>query len=130
MLIAIISTTLKRLFNGDDERDIVHDVGCYLLSHGGVDGFGPWWESVLAQLDLVADDLLGLITDAQDITVSFPDLPFDLEEFYTLLDFLEYLAQQAASEALSNAADPFEIDMRRLHSGATYALSNPSGKGR
>jgi hypothetical protein len=99
------------------DREVVKHVG-------DIDGFGPWWESVLSQLELVADDLLGFITDAQDITVSFQDVPFDLEEFYTLLDFPEYLAQQAASDARSNAADPFEIDMWTLHSGATYALTH------
>jgi hypothetical protein len=99
------------------DREVVKHVG-------DVDGFGPWWESILEQLELVADDLLGFITDAQDITVSFPDVPFDLEAFYTLLGFPDYLAEQAASDARSNAADPFEIDMWTLHSGATYALTH------
>ena len=99
------------------DREVIKHVG-------DVEGFGPWWESVLEQLELVADDLLGFITDAQDITVEFPEMPFDLEEFYTLLGFPEYLAQQAASDARSNAADPFEIDMWTLHSGVTYALTH------
>ncbi|WP_178917822.1 hypothetical protein [Natronomonas gomsonensis] len=99
------------------DREVVKHVG-------DVDGFGPWWESVLEQLELVADDLLGFITDAQDITLSLPDVPFDLEGFYELLGFPEYLAQQAASDARANAADPFEIDMWTLHSGATYALTH------
>ena len=99
------------------DREVVKHVG-------DIEGFGPWWESVLKQLELVADDLLRFITDAQDITVEFPEMPFDLEEFYTLLAFPEYLAQQAASDARSNAADPFEIDMWTLHSGATYALTH------
>ena len=99
------------------DRQIVKHVG-------DIDGFGPWWESVLAQLELVADDLLGFITDAQEITVDFSDVPFDLEEFYTLLEIPEYLAQQAASDARANAPDPFEIDMWTLHSGATHALSH------
>ena len=67
------------------DREVVKHVG-------DVDGFGAWWESILAQLELVADDLMGFITDAQDITVAFPEAPFDLEAFYTLLDFPEYLA--------------------------------------
>ena len=99
------------------DREVVKHVG-------DVDGFRPWWESVLEQLELVADDLYGFITDAQDITVAFPEMPFDLEAFYTLLEFPEYLAQYAASDARSNAADPFEIDMWTLHSGATYALTH------
>ena len=99
------------------DREVVKHVG-------DVDGFEPWWESVLEQLELVADDLFGFITDAQDITVAFPGMLFDLEEFYTLLEFPEYLAQHAASDARSNAADPFEIDMWTLHSGATYALTH------
>jgi len=99
------------------DREVVKHVG-------DVNGFGQWWESIFEQLELVADDLLGFITDAQDITVEFPEMPFELEEFYTLLAFPEYLAQQAASDARSNAADPFEIDMWTLHSGATYALTH------
>ena len=63
-------------------------------------------------------------TDARDITIDFRDAPFDLEEFYTLLEFPEYLAEHAAGDARSNAADPFEIDMWALHSGATYALTH------
>ncbi|MFQ3318094.1 MAG: hypothetical protein ACI80F_000141 [Natronomonas sp.] len=98
-------------------REIVKHVG-------DIDGFGPWWESVLSQLELVADDLLGFITDAQDITVGFPDVPFDLESFYELLGFPAYLAEQAGRDARSNASDPFEIDMWTLLSGATYALTH------
>jgi hypothetical protein len=99
------------------DREVIKHVG-------DIESFGPWWESMLEGLELVADDLLGFITDAQDITVAFPDLPFDLAEFYRLLDFPQYLAEQAASDARSNAADPFEIDMWTLHSGATYALTH------
>ena len=91
---------------------------------GDIDGFGPWWESVLAQLELVADDLLGFITDAQEITVDFAEMPFAPEEFYALLSIPEYLAQQAANDAQANSADPFEIDMWSLHSGATHALTH------
>jgi hypothetical protein len=40
------------------------------------------------------------------------------------LDFPEYLSQRAASDASANAADPFEIDLWTLHSGATYALTH------
>ena len=99
------------------DREVVKHVG-------DVDGFGPWWESVLEQLELVADDLLGFITDAQDITLSLSEVPFDLAGFYELLGFPEYLAQQAASDARSNAPKPFELDMWTLHSGATYALTH------
>jgi hypothetical protein len=45
-------------------------------------------------------------------------------EASTLLAFLEYLAEHAAGDARSNAADPFEIDIWTLHSGATYALTH------
>ena len=79
---------------------------------------------MLEQFSLVSDALSSFITDAQDITLSLPDVPFDLEGFYELLGFPEYLAQQAASDARSNAADPFELDMWILHSGATYALTH------
>ena len=99
------------------DREVVKHVG-------DVDGFGQWWESILEQLELVADDLLGFITDAQETTVDFRTVPFDLEDFYTLLEFPEYLAEHAAGDARSNASDPFEIDMWTLHSGAMYVLTH------
>lgn len=91
---------------------------------GDVGDFRSWWEERLGQLGLVADDLLAFIEDATDITVAFTDVPFDVTEFYELLEFPSYLAEQAARDARSNAADPFEIDMWTLHSGATYALTH------
>jgi hypothetical protein len=91
---------------------------------GDIGDFRAWWEDRLGQLGLVADDLLAFIEDATDITVAFTDVPFDVTEFYELLEFPSYLAEQAASDARSNAADPFEIDMWTLHSGATYALTH------
>jgi hypothetical protein len=99
------------------DREVVKHVG-------DINGFQPWWEAVLSQLELVANDLHSFITDAQEITVAFPDVPFDLTEFYTLLGFPDYLAEQAARDARSGARDPFEIDMWTLHSGATYALTH------
>jgi hypothetical protein len=99
------------------DREVVKHVG-------DINGFQPWWEAVLSQLELVANDLHSFITDAQEITVAFPDVPFDLTEFYTLLGFPDYLAEQAARDARSSARDPFEIDMWTLHSGATYALTH------
>ncbi len=91
---------------------------------GDVGDFRSWWEERLGQLGLVADDLLAFIEDAGEITVTFTDVPFDVTEFYELLEFPSYLAEQAARDARSNAADPFEIDMWTLHSGATYALTH------
>jgi hypothetical protein len=91
---------------------------------GDVGDFRAWWEDRLGQLGLVADDLLAFIEDASDITVAFTDVPFDVTEFYELLEFPSYLAEQAARDARSNATDPFEIDMWTLHSGATYALTH------
>jgi hypothetical protein len=86
--------------------------------------FESWWTAVLEQLELVTDDLYAFIRDATDIELSFRDVPFDAGEFYELLGFPEYLAEQAASDARANADDPFEIDMWTLHSGATYALTH------
>jgi hypothetical protein len=91
---------------------------------GDVGDFEGWWEDRLGQLGLVAEDLLAFIEDAGEITVTFTDVPFDVTEFYELLDFPSYLAAQAASDARSNPTDPFEIDMWTLHSGATYALTH------
>ncbi|GAB3421594.1 hypothetical protein GCM10027435_25510 [Haloparvum alkalitolerans] len=91
---------------------------------GDVRNFRTWWEELLAQVELVADDLFEFIRDAQDIDLDFSELPFTVTEFYTLLGFPDYLAERAAGDAEANAATPFEIDMWTLHSGATYALTH------
>jgi hypothetical protein len=51
-------------------------------------------------------------------------MPFTVTDFYELLEFPTYLAERAASEARSTAADPFDLDVWTLHSGATYALTH------
>ncbi|MDB9234623.1 hypothetical protein PN419_14735 [Halorubrum ezzemoulense] len=91
---------------------------------GDVRNFRTWWEEILAQVELVADDLFEFIRDAQDIDLDFSELPFTVTEFYSLLGFPDYLAERAAEDAEANAASPFEIDMWTLHSGATYALTH------
>jgi hypothetical protein len=91
---------------------------------GDVGDFEGWWESILGQLGLVADDLLAFIEDAGDITVEFIRMPFDVVEFYTQLGFPDYLAERAASDARAEADDPLVIDTWTLHSGATYALTH------
>jgi len=91
---------------------------------GDVQDFRAWWEELLAQVELVADDLFEFIRDAQDIDLDFADLPFTVTEFYSLLGFPDYLAERAAEDAEANAASPFAIDMWTLHSGATYALTH------
>ena len=91
---------------------------------GDVGDFREWWEAILEQLGFVADDLLGFIEDALDITVDFTSVPFDLEAFYGLLGFPDYLATRAASDARAEADDPFDIDVWTLHSGATHALTH------
>ena len=91
---------------------------------GDIAAFDAWWETLLTQLDMVANDLHAFIVDAQAITLDLTAVPFDLETFYTLLSFPEYLAKRAASDARTTAADPFEIDMWTLHSGATHALTH------
>ncbi|AGB33924.1 hypothetical protein C488_20527 [Natrinema pellirubrum DSM 15624] len=91
---------------------------------GDVRDFRTWWEEILAQVELVADDLFEFIRDAQEIDLEFSELPFTVTEFYTLLGFPDYLAERAAGDAEANAASPFEIDMWTLHSGATYALTH------
>ena len=91
---------------------------------GDVRNFRTWWEEILAQVELVADDLFEFIRDAQDIDLDFSELPFTVTEFYSLLGFPDYLAERAASDAEANAASPVEIAMWTLHSGATYALTH------
>ena len=91
---------------------------------GEVEDFRAWWEDILGQLELVADDLYGFIRDAADVRIDIAAMPFDHTEFYALLGFPEYLAEHAAEDARMNAADPFDPDMWTLHSGATYALTH------
>jgi len=91
---------------------------------GHVRNVRTWWEELLAQVELVADDLFEFIRDAQNIDLDFSELPFTVTEFYSLLGFPDYLAERAASDAEANAASPVEIDMWTLHSGATYALTH------
>jgi hypothetical protein len=91
---------------------------------GEVTDFRTWWEGILEQVELVADDLFEFIRDAQEIDLDFSDLPFTVMEFYGLLGFPDYLAERAASDAEANAGSPFVIDMWTLHSGATYALTH------
>ncbi|AXG06345.1 hypothetical protein DU500_07820 [Haloplanus rubicundus] len=91
---------------------------------GDVGDFEQWWQSILAQLGLVANDLCAFIEAAGEITIQFTDVPFTLSEFYTLLGLPEYLAQRAAEDARAEAETPTAIDMWTLHSGATYALTH------
>ena len=91
---------------------------------GNITDFRTWWERILEQVELVADDLVEFITDAQEIELEFTELPFTVAEFYELLGFPDYLAERAAGDAEANAASPFTIDMWTLHSGATYALTH------
>ncbi|MFB6201324.1 MAG: hypothetical protein ABEI98_04865 [Halorhabdus sp.] len=91
---------------------------------GDVADFDAWWERLLNQLGLLKGDLAAFIDDAQEITLDLTAVPFNLEQFYRLLEFPDYLATQAANDARANAADPFDPDMWTLHSGATYALTH------
>lgn len=99
------------------DREVVKHVGT-------IGDFEAWWKDILGQLDLIADDLVACIEDAQRIEIDFTAMPFDVEMFYDLLEFPDYLAQRAAEDARVNAPDPFTIDMWSLHSGATYALTH------
>ena len=99
------------------EKEVIKHVG-------EIQDFEGWWERILASLELVADDLFAFIRDASEVSIDFTSVPFGVEEFYTLLDFPEYLAERAASDAEASGDSPFEIDMWTLHSGATYALTH------
>mgnify|MGYP006273893773 CR=1 FL=1 len=109
----VCANSIRSLTN----REIVKHVG-------DVPDFVTWWEDLLGQLELVANDLHGFILDASDISVNFRNVPFELAEFYELLGFPSYLAGHAASDARANATDVFDIDMWTLHSGATHALTH------
>lgn len=78
---------------------------------GDVWNFRIWWEEILTQVELVADDLFEFIQAAQAIDLDFSELPFTDSEFYSLLGFPEYLADRAAEDAEANTVSPFEIGM-------------------
>ena len=107
------SNTMRQL----TDKEIVKHVG-------DVTDFRTWWEGILEQVELVADDLFEFIRDAQEIEIDFTEMPFSVTEFYELLGFPDYLAERAAGDAEANAANPFVIDMWTLHSGATYGLTH------
>ena len=79
-------TACKNSIRSLTDKEIVKHVG-------DVEDFGGWWESILAELEPVADDLFGFIEDAQDITIDFTDVLFSITEFYELLDFPLCLAR-------------------------------------
>jgi hypothetical protein len=107
------SNTMRQL----TDKEVIKHVG-------DVTDFRTWWEGILEQVELVADDLFEFIRDAQEIEIDFTEMPFSVADFYQLLGFPEYLAERAAGDAEANSASPFEIDMWTLHSGATYALTH------
>ena len=107
------SNTMRQL----TDKEVIKHVG-------DVTDFRNWWEGILEQVELVADDLFEFIRDAQETVLDFSELPFTVTEFYSLLGFPDYLAERAASDAEANTASPFVIDMWTLHSGATYALTH------
>ena len=107
------SNTMRQL----TDKEVIKHVG-------NVTDFRTWWEGILEQIELVADDLFEFIRDAQEIEIDFTEMPFSVTEFYELLGFPDYLAERAAGDAEANAARPSEIDVWTLHSGATYALTH------
>lgn len=85
-----------------------------------------WWETILKKLGGLADHLAEMIEVAMDVEMDFRELPFDLQEFYELLGFPEYMARSAASHARMRAesGEPWLIDLWAAHSGATYAITH------
>ena len=95
------------------------------VRHVGETGtFSEWWLARLEALELLVDELHMAIEAAQAVVVDFTQVDYDLEGFFALLGFPDYLATHAAGDALANATDPLRIDGWTLHSGATYALTH------
>jgi len=71
-----------------------------------------WWEQLLGQLEIVANDLYAFIADAQEITPDLHEVLFDVETFpYTpLLCPATRTRGRQPCDARAEAADPFEID--------------------
>ena len=66
------------------------------VRHVGETGtFSEWWVALEA-LELGVDELQVAIEVAQAIVVDFTQLDYDLEGFYSLLGFPDYLAAHAA----------------------------------
>jgi hypothetical protein len=70
------SNTMRRL----TDKEVITHVG-------DVTDFRTWWEGILEQSELVADDLLQFVRDAQAIEIDFTEMPFPVAEFYELLRF-------------------------------------------
>lgn len=85
-----------------------------------------WWEDILTKLGGLTDHLAEMIEVAMDVEMDFRELPFDLQEFYELLGYPEYMARSAASHARVRASSgqPWLIDLWAAHSGATYAITH------
>ena len=85
-----------------------------------------WWEDILTKLGGLTDHLAEMIRTAMDVEMDFRELPFDLQEFYELLGYPEYMARSAASHARTRAqsGQPWLIDLWAAHSGATYAITH------
>lgn len=85
-----------------------------------------WWEEILTKLGGLVDHLAEMIEVAMEVEMDFRELPFDLQEFYDLLGFPEYMARSAASHARmrTSSGQPWQIDMWAAHAGATYAITH------
>jgi len=59
------SNTMRQL----TDKEVIKHVG-------DVTDFRTWWEGILEQVELVADDLFEFIRDAQEIEIDFTEMPF------------------------------------------------------
>lgn len=91
-----------------------------------------WWRGILKEMELMTDQLAEMIEIAVNVRVNYIDMGFaelydhadDLQAFYQLLGFPDYLAKQACTHVRSRAVNRFEPNMWELHSGATYAITH------
>lgn len=94
--------------------------------------FYEWFEDLWQAVDEKKDVLGDMIEAAAEQTFDTTALPNDfaeeydnvLEAFYVRAGLPQYLATEAARNAVSNAANPFEPTWWTLHRGATFAITH------
>lgn len=91
----------------------------------GSKNFDEWWAYLLRQALGVKTDLEDAISDAMEVEVPLPELPFDLEDFFNLYGFpAQDFAPQAKIYAESEADDKWHPTMWDLHNGVTAVLEH------
>jgi len=115
--IRALTDQMKRKHTSGDDSD-----------HLNYEEFTEWWDTLVSEIFGITDRLQDAIEDAMAVELPLTELPFDLEEFYTLVGFPNGaqtpFAQMAKVYANSYAESQFSPTMWDVHSGATAVLEH------